>query len=76
MRFENSRTGLNRISEDHGRSPTLLRSNDDLTVVGVLQTMKGSPKTSDTCNPALEKTYDDTLDFLMEQAVEDDESNV
>jgi hypothetical protein len=37
--FENSR-GQTRISEGHGRSATLLRSNGDLTVVGVLQALK------------------------------------
>ena len=76
LRFENSRAGLNRISEGHGRRATLLRSTGDLTVVGVLQALKGSPKTSSTSNPVLQKTYDAALDFLMEQAVEDGEDNV
>jgi hypothetical protein len=31
LRFENSRAGLNRISEGHGRRATLLRSTGDLT---------------------------------------------
>ena len=75
LRFENSR-GMNRISEGHGRRATLLRSNGDLTVVGVLQALKGSPKTSSTSSPALQKTYDAAFDFLMEQEVEDDEDNV
>ncbi len=75
LRFENSR-GQTRISEGHGRRATLLRSNGDLTVVGVLQSLKGSPKTSSTSNPALQKSYDATLDFLMEQAVENGEDNV
>ena len=52
LRFENAR-GPARISEGHGRRATLLRSNGDLTVVGVLQTLKGSPKTSSNSNPAL-----------------------
>ncbi len=52
LRFENAR-GSARISEGHGRRATLLRSNGDLTVVGVLQTLKGSPKTSSNSNPAL-----------------------
>jgi hypothetical protein len=47
-----------------------------LTVVGVLQALKGSPKTSSTINPDLQKSYDAALDFLMEQAVEDGEDNV
>jgi hypothetical protein len=47
-----------------------------LTVVGVLQALKGSPKTSSTSNPDLQKSYDAALDFLMEQTVEDDEDNV
>ena len=47
LRFENAR-GPARISEGHGRRATLLRSNGDLTVVGVLQALKGSPKTSST----------------------------
>ena len=47
-----------------------------MTVVGVLQALKGSPKTSPTSNPALQKSYDAALDFLMEQAVEDGEDNV
>jgi uncharacterized Fe-S radical SAM superfamily protein PflX len=50
---ENSRAGVNRISDGYGRCATHLRSNGNLTVVGVLQSMKGSPKTSTTCNPAL-----------------------
>ncbi len=45
-------------------------------MVGVLQALKGSPKTSSTSNPALKKTYDETLDFLMEQAIGDCENNV
>ena len=75
LRFENAR-GPARISEGHGRRATLLRSNGDLTVVGVLQALKGSPKTSSTSNPALQKTYDAALDFLMEQAIGDCENNV
>ncbi len=75
LRFENS-LGQTRISEGHGRRATLLRSNGDLTVVGVLQALKGSPKTSSTSNPALQKSYDAALDFLVEQAVEDGEDNV
>jgi hypothetical protein len=47
-----------------------------LTVVRVLKTLKGSPKTNSTSNPALQKSYDPEFDFLMEQAVEDDEDNV
>ena len=47
-----------------------------MTVVGVLQALKGSPKTSSTSNPTLQKSYDAALDFLMEQAVEDGEDNV
>jgi hypothetical protein len=47
-----------------------------LTVVGLLQALKGSPKTSSTNNPALQKSYDTALDFLMEQEVEDGEDNV
>jgi hypothetical protein len=47
-----------------------------LTVVGVLQALKGSPKTSSTINPDLQKSYDAALDFLMEQAVEDGDDNV
>jgi hypothetical protein len=47
-----------------------------LTVVGVLQALKGSPKTSSTSIPVLQKSYDTTFDFCMEQAVEDDEDNV
>jgi hypothetical protein len=38
--------------------------------------LKGSPKTSSTSNPILQKTYDTTLDFLMEQTVEDGEDNM
>ena len=75
FRFENSR-GQTRISEGHVRCVTLLRSNGDLTVVRVLKTLKGSPKTNSTSNPALQKSYDPEFDFLMEQAVEDDEDNV
>ncbi len=75
LRFENSR-GQARISEGHDRRATLLRSNGDLTVVGVLQALRGSPKTSSTINPAPQKSYHAELDFLMEQAVEDDEDNV
>jgi hypothetical protein len=75
LRFENSR-GQTRVLEGHDRRATLLRSNGDLTVVGVLQVLKGSPKTSSTSNPALQKSYDAALDFLMEQAVEDGEDNV
>jgi hypothetical protein len=51
--LENSR-GQTRISEGHGRRATLLRNNGDLAVVGILQTLKGSPKTSSTSNPALQ----------------------
>ena len=47
-----------------------------MTVVGVLQALKGSPKTSSTSIPVLQKSYDTTFDFCMEQAVEDDEDNV
>ncbi len=71
LRFENSR-GQTRISEGHDRRATLLRSNRDLTVVGLLQALKGSPKTRSTSNPALQKSYDAELDFLME----DGEDNV
>ncbi len=74
LRFENSR-GQTRVLEGHDRRATLLRSNGDLTVVGVLQVLKGSPKTSSTSNP-LQKSYNAVLDFLMEQAVEDGEDNV
>ncbi len=43
LRFDNSR-GQARISEGHDRCVTLLRNNAFLTVVGVLQALKGSPK--------------------------------
>ncbi len=75
LHFENSH-GQTRVSEGHGRRVTLLRSNGDLTVVGVLQALKGSPKTSSTSNPDLQKSHDTTFDFLVEHTVEDDEDNV
>ena len=75
LRFENSR-GQSRILEGTGRRATLLRSDGNFTVVGVMQALKVSHKTSSPCNPILQKTFDEALDFLVEQAMEDGEDNV
>jgi regulator of replication initiation timing len=75
LRVENSRS-QSRISEGTGRRATLLRSNGQTTVVGVMQALQVSHKTSSPCNPILQKTFDESLDFLMGQAVEDGEDNV
>ncbi len=75
LRVENSR-GQSRILEGTGRRATQLRSNGQTTVVGVMQALKVSHKTSSPCNPILQKTFDEALDFLMEQAMEDGEDNV
>jgi hypothetical protein len=44
-------------SSGHGRRATLLRSNDELTVGGVLQSLK-ERSVSATRNPALQEKYD------------------
>jgi chromosome segregation ATPase len=49
-------------SSGHGRRATLLRSNDEVTVGGVLQSLK-ERTVSATRNPALQEKYDATLDF-------------
>ena len=48
----------------------MLRSNGDTTVVGVMQVLKVSHTTRSPCNPILQKTFDEALDFLMEQAIQ------
>ena len=50
---EGSRTGVSRISDASGKRLTLMRSNGDWTMTGVLQTLKETPKTITTYNQAL-----------------------
>jgi hypothetical protein len=56
-------------SSGHGRRAALLRSNDEVTVGGVLQSLK-ERTVSATRNPALQEKYDVALDFLVGKAEE------
>ena len=54
LRSEGSRTSVSRISDAFGRRATLMRSNGDWTMTGVLQTLKKTPKISTTYSPDLQ----------------------
>ncbi len=61
-------------SSGHGRRVTLLRSDDEVTVGGVLQSLK-ERSVSATRNPALKEKYDASLDFLSGKTEEDGENS-
>jgi hypothetical protein len=61
-------------SSGHGRRATLLRSTDEVTVGGVLQSLK-ERSVSATRNPALQEKYDAALDFLTGKTEEDGENS-
>ena len=78
MRTELSSFQAARMSgaSGYGRRATLLRSDGNLTITGVLQSLKETPSSRTTYNPAQQQQYAEALDILAAQVQIDGENNI